>query len=202
MSFDLSKIPTKELVGQLATRSDLLNKEGMFAEKEIFDFFANNALLSAVDGLPVRKNNRGFWEIGLITRNTGFYKGKLWVDGGRVLLGESNEMALKRHFKSDLGVEIKVLGNWFQPAVVGQYVRDIELAEKLDIGHNPPYQNISPMYLVLLQGEVNFGSTSYGDQEASAMEWFPLDKIPPKEDLAYRGHKFISCAVAFLKENF
>ena len=190
---DLSTISTADLLREAAGREDIRDKDGVLSY-EAFDLIRRLSPLLAVDGIPIRMNETKGLEVGFIRRNTGFYKGRLWSIGGRVLVGETPHTALRRAFKRDLGVEIVFVTG--KPSAVGTYVRDLDLAEELGVGHCPDYQTSPPIFLVWMKSEkMVFGSTAHGGQEAGGFEWFPVDQLPPEEEFGYRGYQFVREAI-------
>lgn len=162
---------------------------------EVYKLFTELMPIITVDMIPCRFFE-GRWQLGFIVRNTGLFKGKLWIVGGRVNLGESIEEALNRNMESDLMVGMKLLPglSWFNPAFVLQYYHQPDKPEEAplspDFGHEPSKHCVSLTYLVELEdGEVSFGATAHGGQEASGFNWYYLDELPPKEEFAYGGYE-------------
>lgn len=81
---------------------------GLFAKMilpiEFYREVVNVLPILCVDAVIVDKG-----EFLLIRRKLKPKKGKWWVPGGRVLKGETMEMALKRKVKEEIGIDVKVL---------------------------------------------------------------------------------------------
>lgn len=194
---NLSDLSTEELASELARRPDLIDANGIMTDA-VYKLHTLLAPVICVDGLPVRKNS-GIAEAGFIRRNTGFYSGKLWVIGGRVTRGESVEDALRRHFRETLGVSISFYGAG-NVAALGQYMFEDRYSAG-NFGHDPSKYTIAPMFLVtMLSDAVTFGSTPYGGQEASGLEWFPISSLPAEDEFAYKGYKYVVKALASMVE--
>ncbi|MEK7506047.1 MAG: hypothetical protein AAB572_00385 [Patescibacteria group bacterium] len=166
-----------------------------FLPFEVFKLLTEISPITCVDMFPCRMY-KGRWQLGLITRNTGFFRGKLWDIGGRINLGEPILDAFRRHMNIDLGVSVKFFPglDWFKPAFIAQYYHlpDNPYKPSLlpDFGHEHSKHSIALTYLVQLgDGEISFGSTEHGGQEVSNLQWFDLDNIPSKEKIAYGGYE-------------
>lgn len=191
-----------------------------FLPLNVFNLLTEISPVPCVDMIPCRRHE-GKWQLGFIRRNTGSrFKGKFWLIGGRINLGESIQEALDRNMKSDLMVGMELLPglSWSNPAFVSQYYHapgdpsmppilessGLEKIQRDDFGHEPSKHAVSLTYLVRLKSEeVSFGSTAHGGQEASGFEWFDAELLPPKEDFAYGGYDItIMRAARFLKEQY
>ena len=116
---ELNKFSTDELAYELISRPDLF--EGKHLKRSIYALFVELGVVACVDGIPVRKRG-GKTELMAIVRNTGPHKGKLCSVGGRILLEENIESALRRHFATDLGSDIEMLTPWDSPVLFHQFM--------------------------------------------------------------------------------
>lgn len=113
--------------------------------------------------------------------------------GGRVRKNEGLEQALQRHVQETLGVRPKGLAF---SGVLGQYLQDLVEAEQLGFGHEPAKHAVAPICVATLEvGELVFGSTAHGGQEASALHWFSVLELPPADCFCYGGYGFIRAAL-------
>ncbi|TSA45716.1 hypothetical protein D4R51_01390 [bacterium] len=180
-----------------------------FLPPEVFNLIVQLVPIACVDMFPCRFYE-GRWQMGFITRGTGFFRGKLWDIGGRINIGEPILDAFRRHMKIDMNVEVKFLPgvDWFKPPFVLQYYhvpgKPGEPPFLPDFGHEPSKHSIALTYPVLLgDGEMSFGSTAHGGQEVSDFQWFDVDNLPPKDDVAYGGYETTVLRIAgYLKEKF
>ena len=181
----LQRFSTDELADELASRKDLETR-GEFSDA-VYKLNVELGVMACVDGVAVRKRD-GVIEALAIRRNTGPFKGKLCSVGGRIRSEESFEQAIRRHFKTDLNTEIKLLSPWDDPVAVHQLMRPRPDGTVLpDFGSEPRRRHaITIVYLVRLRGEdFTFGSTPYGGQEAESVEWFSLKDMPPPSEFGY-----------------
>ncbi len=167
--------------------------------RDVYRFLAAVAPICCVDAIPIRSRG-GRWQVGLIRRNTGFYTGKLFFVGGRVMFGEHIERALRRHVLETLGGGMEFFSglSWDHPFLIAQY-KPMGLPED-GFTHEPSKHSIGLTYLIRLTDRgVTMGRTSYGGQEASELLWFFLDEIPPPEQFAYGGHPTAEKIIAHLE---
>ncbi len=123
-----------------------------------------------------------------IVRNTGPLKGKFCSVGGRILLEESAESSLRRHFKTDLGTEIAFITPWDRPAFFHQFMRPHEDGNVLpDFGIESERRHaVSVIYLVKInEKNMIYGQTASGGQEASGVKWFSEDSMPRDDEFGY-----------------
>lgn len=193
---DLAKFSTETLAKELIARNDFFEEGGLILKSEFYKLLTEMGVIFCVDGIAIRKNGTHI-EAMAIKRNTGAYKGKLCSVGGRVHVGEDIETALRRHFRVDVGHEINLTTQWDKPVGFFQFMRpraDGTIAD--NFGTEPSRKHaVSVLYLVQLDnGAPVFGSTAHGGQEASGVEWFTLENMPPKEEFGYgQGVYFRKC---------
>lgn len=172
---------------------------------EVFELIRTIALIPCVDAFPVRWRD-GRIEMGFIRRNTGFYKGRWWNIGGRLMVGESLSDALTRHVRETLGVDFHLVPGlgWNAPVGIFQYGPEMfSTLQDEKFGHDPSKWTIAPTYLVELEGkEFTFGATAYGGQETKELRWFALDRLPFGDDLAYGGDDTVRACAAWLGRNY
>lgn len=181
----LREFTTDELASELISRPDLF--EGEHLKRSLYDLFVELGVVTCVDGIAVRKMD-GKIELMTIVRNTGPFKGKLCSVGGRILLEESVESAMRRHFKTDIGSNINMLTPWDRPVLFHQFMRPQSDCTVLpDFGVEPQRRHaISLIYLVKLDDKkMEFGQTISGGQEASGVRWFSKDDIPQDDEFGY-----------------
>ena len=181
----LKTYSTDELARELILRTDLF--DGRHLKRTLYDLFVELGVVTCVDGIAVRKID-GKVELMTVVRNTGPFKGKLCSVGGRILLEESVESALRRHFKTDIGSDIEMLTPWDRPVLFHQFMRPKSDGTVLpDFGVEPQKRHaISIIYLVKLSDTpMEFGQTSSGGQEASGVRWFSKDDLPEDGEFGY-----------------
>lgn len=189
---DLSNIPTLELAKILATRADLdtiVREDGML-DGNIWPLRPKLGAVACVDGVALRFNVRsgGHFEGGVIRRKTGKFPNKLAYIGGVVGKNEAAEAALKRHWRTDLGLEIELPMGWQHPVVLNQYSPQVEGKNRPDFMHDPGKHSFAPLYMVFITSDSNkisLGSTEYGGQEASGFEWYTPQNCPPESEWSY-----------------
>ena len=195
----LKNLSTKDLADELATREDLLDPSGIMP-LGIYQILMKVAVIPCTDGVAVRRNKNGIVEAMAIRRGTGVFKGRLCSVGGRILRGESIENCLRRQFRNDVGCEIKLLVPWKRPSDIGQaYPLENPLTDvwPSDFGPEDHKHTTSNYYPVQLIDEPKFGSTSYGSQETTRVEWYTLEDLPDPENFGYDQHpKFVACLKA------
>lgn len=215
MNEPLSQIPTERLAQELARRSDLRNDDGLLTP-DIFRLRAKLGPIVCTDGIPMRQVN-GVIEGGIIRRNTGPYRGTFSIIGGVIGYGETIENALRRHFRTDIGMEIEFLNplGIASPAGIFQYhgpksrrinspalPLDIKPRGKGgEINEHPPFlpeptkHAVALTYLVTIPESAKpvFGSSPFG-QEASEFVWHSLETCPPEQEFGYGTHNvFLEC---------
>lgn len=194
----LKEISTEALAAELCSRKDILDSEGIMP-LEVYRLIEHVQPISCVDGVAVRRNTKGEMEAMAIRRGTRRYKGTLCSVGGRIRYKESVEDCLRRQFRTDIGREIKILIDWSRPVTVMQStpVKENENPPK-DFGPEEERHCVSGYYPVQLVGEtIKLGATSFGGQEALAVEWYALPNLPPEKEFAYgQRSKFVACMKA------
>lgn len=172
---------------------------------EVFNLVRKIASIPCVDAFPVRWRGLQIPEMGFIYRNTGFYRGKWWCIGGRLNIGESFGHSLTRHVQEALGVGFSLAPglSWNKPVYVGQYSPSpIPLLEGEYAGHEPSKFCPSNTYLIELESEnLTFGSTAHGGQEAKEFRWFPIDALPPEDEIAYGGQATVRACKRWISDN-
>src|SRR3989344_2190168 len=183
----LNDFGTEELAAELLKRKDFRGAGGRIPHGQVYELFEKGIPIICTDGIAVRHSSDGEIEAMAIRRNT-LDKGKLCSVGGRIFYGESVEEAVRRHFMSDLGCNIRPLTPWWTPFFVLQ-TRPIAEGPKKDFGFEPSKHGVSLYHLVALENEpTKFGSTPYGGQEASGVEWFSLEDFPQDEAFGFGQH--------------
>ena len=191
MEKSLSQIPTKRLAEELAQRLDL-RKNDEFLEPDIFKLRTELGPIICTDGIPVRQIS-GRVEGGIIRRNTGHYRGKFSIIGGVIAYGETIENALRRHFRTDIGMEIGFLDilDIRHPVGIFQYhgLKSQRINEHPPFLPEPTKHAVALTYLVTIpeNREPIFGSSAYG-QEASEFVWHSLETCPPEQEFGYGTH--------------
>jgi 8-oxo-dGTP diphosphatase len=109
--------------------------------------------------------------------------GKWALIGGFLSRDETIEQALKREIKEESGWEVDNL-------------------RLLHIKDNPdrPAEDRQNVEFVYLADAIN--KTSESDEEVSKLEWFSLDSIPQKEEIAFDHQDDLTIYTNFLKNNF
>ncbi len=192
---DLKNIPTEALARELAGRTDLRSPDGLLTP-DVFHLRTEIGAIPCTDAVPIRLRD-GIIEGAVIRRGIGAYTGKFAVIGGVIAYGESIEQALRRHFRTDLGVEISWLDpeGWHRPMLTVQYKKfDRSAGMDQDFNHETSKHAVALTYLVTLASEiVRFGTTRYG-QEATEMQWFSTVTCPPEDEFGYDTRRtFLTC---------
>jgi ADP-ribose pyrophosphatase YjhB (NUDIX family) len=191
---DLSELSTEDLAKEILLRGDLF--DGAILKPSFYKLLTEMSTIMCVDGIAVRKRNDHV-EAMAIKRNTGEFRGKLCSVGGRILLEESIEQALKRQFANDLGCKITFITPWDKPAIIHQFMRPRADGTVLpDFGTEHERRHaISAIYLVRAESaDFTFGTTPHGGREASGVEWFSLQHMPPPDAFGYgQGIYFKKC---------
>ncbi|MEI6863774.1 MAG: DUF4916 domain-containing protein [Candidatus Adlerbacteria bacterium] len=190
----LKEKSTEELAQELLDRTDLLTSEGVIISKALYTLIERIVPIMCVDMVPVRRNRSGELEAMAIVRNTGKLAGKLCSVGGRINRRpeshppESIEDALRRHARTDLGCEIKLLVDSERPVILGQFApREKEenwIHSKVFLPESTKHA-ISSYFPVELIGEVHLGETLHGGQEARDIQWFTLADMPAPEKFIF-----------------
>ncbi|MBI2048126.1 MAG: NUDIX domain-containing protein [Parcubacteria group bacterium] len=198
---DLRVATTENLLKELLTRHDLLDKKSGMMDFHLYQLFCKYGVLPCTDGIAVRRNSLGQVEAMAIRRGTGCFRGRLCSVGGRILRGERMEDCLRRQFRNDLNCEIEMLVSWKSPVDIGQaYPLENPLTDAwpADFGPEDRKHTISCYYPVKLLGEPMPGATtSHGGQEAIMVEWYTLDTLPAPIHFGYDQHpKFVAALTA------
>tara|TARA_Y100000310_G_scaffold297489_1_gene330544 strand:- start:8198 stop:8830 length:633 start_codon:yes stop_codon:yes gene_type:complete len=194
---DLADVETHVIARVLNERLDGVS----FLPDGVYELFAEHSIMPCVDGFPVQMGPE-VPEMLFIRRETGKYTGFWWCVGGLVKVfveetgeGESLSTAMIRHFQSTLGVGIVLPQGcaWNKPVMVAQHAPyELDVAEGEFAGDEPSKHCISPTFLVKLQSQdFEFGTGADGRKEAGDFRWFPVDALPPDEEIAYRGQNTV-----------
>ncbi len=182
----LQSYSTDALATELLSRSDLF-EHGML-RSTVYSLLVELGVVPCADAVPLRKLADGTIEAMAIIRNTGVETGKLCSVGGRILLGESPILCLRRNVRSDIGCELTPLTPEDRPYQVFNFARR-DASSTVPEGWGTEYhrqQVLSLIYPILLETtEVTLGSTPHGGQEASAVAWFSREHLPPMTDFGY-----------------
>jgi ADP-ribose pyrophosphatase YjhB (NUDIX family) len=182
---DLSILSTEDLAKEILLRGDLF--EGATLKPALYKLLTEMSAIMCVDGIAVRKRDDHV-EALAIKRNTGEFRGKLCSVGGRILLEESIEQALRRQFTSDLGCKITFITPWDKPAIMHQFMRPRADGTTLpDFGAEHERRHaVNAIYLISVDSEdFIFGTTPHGGQEAFGVEWFSLLNMPADDAFGY-----------------
>lgn len=186
--YSLANFSNEELAEELARRENLQKPDGLLT-KPLWDLRVKLGKIVCVDSFAVRER-AGVPEVSAIVRNTGQYAGKYCLIGGVVAGHESIEEALRRHWRTDVGVEVEMLRHFSNPYVIHQDMPP-DSAGNVQPGFNPEPSkwNIGLVYPVRITGgKENFGETEHGGQEARELVWFSLNDLPKPEAFAYGFH--------------
>ena len=190
---NLKDFSTEELARELLGR-DVREAGGGFIAP-VFKLIEKSVPLLCTDGIALRKNGSAY-EAMAILRGTGRYAGCYCSVGGRVFYRESLEGAMRRHFRTDVGAEIRMLRPWNRPLTMAQWV-PVAVGEEPppDFGPEERKHSVSLYFPVMLKGEVgNFGQ-GHGGQEVKSVEWFTLDKLPPRYRWGFDQRQFFVTAL-------
>jgi ADP-ribose pyrophosphatase YjhB (NUDIX family) len=126
-------------------------------------------------------------EVGLIRRTDADGSKVGWsLVGGRVLLRESLDEAVRRHVASTLGGTVQV-----GPVDTARPLHAAEYSPDGRFGRTDPSKHAVAMtYLVQITGVVSPGG------EALDFRWFGADEIPPEEDFAYTHGEVLTAVLA------
>lgn len=187
----LAGISTAELAQVLAKRPDLaevcVRPDGML-DAALWPLRPALGAVACVDGVLVFNDPaHGGIHGGVIRRKTGKFPGKLALVGGVVGKNESIENALRRHFKTDLSLDIGFPLGWDHPVCMRQYAPQVDGINRAQFCWDPGKHSYASTHLVVLAGEYKpkFGSTDYGGQEAGGIEWFRPDNCPDESEWSY-----------------
>jgi ADP-ribose pyrophosphatase YjhB (NUDIX family) len=175
----------KALIQELLTLP-LLRPDGL-VDPDVWALRVALGAIPCVDGVLVRRAKGGLLG-GVIRRKTGRFPNKLALVGGVVAQHESIETALKRHYKTDLGLDIALPMGWDHPACMRQYAPQKDGANLEGFCHDPGKHSYASTHIVAAQGDVadlTFGTTDLGGQEAMGLEWFHLWSTPEDAEWSY-----------------
>ncbi len=186
----LSGLSTRKLAEVLAKRPDLtatcVNAEGR-VDGAIWPLRKDLGPVACVDGIAMQINN-GVVEGGVIRRLTGKFPNKIAYIGGVVPLYVSIEEAMRRHFGTDLGLEITLPLGWDHPMFMRQYAPQEDGHNRSDFCWDPGKHSYASTHLVVITGDpknITLGSTKEGGQEAGGFEWYSAHTCPPKDEWSY-----------------
>lgn len=183
---DLTTIPTRDLLGALLYRTDIIDERGMTVHPAGYQLLTSMNTLPCTDIVGVRLN-KGIVEGCLTIREAGYYSGHFTMIGGRVPYGMHFEDSLRNHIREDLGVEIQILSGINRPDYVWPYTR-IHARNSKYWGHDPSKFAIGLTYLATFDWTVvSFREKSHSGPEARALHWFSLNTLPTEEKFGY-GH--------------
>ena len=185
-SENLKSYSTEDLILELRSRT-LINEDGLVAP-EVYTLLTSLGARPCVDGVALRRNEAGELEGSVIRRKSGKFPGKLALVGGNIALKESIEHALRRHYRTDLGVEIEFPIGWDQCAYLAQYAPKQDGANLPAFSEDPTKHSVASTHIVRITSDLNslvFGKTTYGGQEAMGLEWYTLKDVPPEGDWSY-----------------
>ena len=185
MDRPLSGIDTDTLARELLSRTDYVLGPGFLIEP-VYKLRIELGPIPCVDAIALRMQG-GEYEALAIRRATGFYKGRLCTVGGSILLGETFEAAIARHFKTDIGVEVQLLCPPQEPAMALQYYSPGKDGVAKDgFLPEPAKHSVAFLYPVRLIHEAySYGETGHGGQEAGSVEWLRLRALPPADEFGY-----------------
>jgi ADP-ribose pyrophosphatase YjhB (NUDIX family) len=203
----LAGISTAELAQALATRPDLaevcVRSDGML-DSVFWPLRPALGAIACVDGVAVRFNGKKLAvEGGIIRRKTGKFPNKLALVGGVVGKNESIENALRRHFKTDLGLDIDFPLDWDHPVCMRQYAPQVDGINRYQFCWDPGKHSYASTHAVVVTSDpkkIALGSTDYGGQEAGGVEWYRPDNCPDESEWSYnmRG-TFLEVLAAAMK---
>ena len=198
---DLSNVSTEELITELLNRKDLVKDDGLLLPAP-WELRKALGYILCVDSMAVRYNQeRNEKEVLLIQRNTGPYPGKWCAVGGTIAKGESIEVALRRHWRTELGCELKPF-NFKKPFWYHQHCPPKEDGSiALDFCPEPSKESMAPFYEVeILNQPTKYGATEHGGQEARGYFWFTLKNLPAAEEFAYGFHEVAFAVLQSVRE--
>jgi hypothetical protein len=112
------------------------------------------------------------------------------VVGGVVALYESMADAMRRHFKTDLNLEIEFPLGPDRPVCMRQYAPQVNGENRKDFCHDPGKHSYAPTHIVRIVGDgsnIRFGE-KIGGQEAMGFEWHTAHSCPPESEWGYNMH--------------
>lgn len=180
---DLSHVSTRDLARELAARPDLgaiVRQDGLL-DSDVWPLRPKLGPVSCVDGVAIRRNEKGRLEGGIIRRGTGKFAGKLAFIGGVVALFETIEAALRRHWRTDLGIEIDLPLGWDHPVCMRQYAP----GDRPGFLPDPGKHSYASTHLVFRDSGAETFGTGIGGQEATGFEWYSRVNCPAEEEWAY-----------------
>lgn len=186
----LKGFPAPMIAEILAKRKDLDKcvLPGGMVEGPIWSIRATLGAVACVDGVAVRLNDKGEVEGGVIRRRTGQFPDKLAYIGGVVGRYESIEAAMRRHWRTDLGLKIELPLGWSHPVCMRQYAPQVDGKNREGFCWDPKKHSYASTHLVVITSDpknITLGSTAYGGQEASGFEWYTGKNCPPDSEWSY-----------------
>jgi len=134
--------------------------------------------IACVDGMPFRYNKNGEVELMAIRRFSGAFPGKLVLEGGTIAKDECKEDTLRRHFREDLGVEIKIRDVPFYDTQYHRGEPDKNWMQDPGKDHN-----VAPVYFVEILSDDPIVC------KLGSVEWFSEKAMPPDDDFGYTNHR-------------
>lgn len=181
---------TEQIVEILLTKNDLVKPDGLLTPIA-WELRKKLGIILCVDSIAMRINEDEIprEEILLIKRNSGPFKGKWCAVGGTIAVGESVYEAVARHWKVDLGCEIKKF-DFKKPFYFHQHMPPApDGTIKEGFCPEPTKSSMAPFYIIEVENEpTKLGESAYG-QEASTYSWFNLKNLPGESDFAYGFHE-------------
>jgi len=185
---NLHKISTLKLARELSSRPDLgslLRLDGLLSDSAILPLRTKLSAVVCVDSIAVRRNEDNSIAGGVIRRGTGKCRGRLAFIGGTVGLYEPLESAIKRHWQTDLGLEVEIPLGWKYPVCMAQYAPQVNGKNRPEFDNDPTKHSVASTHLVYIKkGEVTFG-VGIGGQEATEFVWHTIADCPLEEEWAY-----------------
>lgn len=147
----------------------------------------------SVDIIPARQN-KGHWELGIITRATGQETNKPALIGGRIMYNEAIGAAISRHLQKDCQLTNFAMleGNSVERPFHVQQYRHAVTAESGN-GFDPSKHSIGLTYLVTLSEDPQ------PRDEASDFYWIDAGQVPVPS--AYNQHQLMRLAFEFIERN-
>lgn len=186
---NVKEVPTTELANELLNRTDINDSRGGLITP-LFRLVEKVMPIMCTDGIALRWNEEDGYQVLAIVRGTGRYRGKFCSLGGRILRNESVEQALRRHWKTGLGAEIKFLRPWYEPIRIGQWVPVAEGEEPPpDFGPESTKHALCAYHAITLDGVIGQFGQNHAGQEVMGVRWFSLDTLPEDENAFGYGQR-------------
>lgn len=121
----------------------------------------------------------------LTKRSKGLIEAGKWcLPGGFMKHGETTEMAIIREVMEETGTTLT-------------NIHLLRVNDKPDRPHEKDRQNVDFIFFAQVAKE-----TSQHDWETEARQWFPLDKLPPREEIAFDHQDSIDLYKKYIKKPF